>query len=416
MGVKHDLCIMKIAVIGGGAAGFFGAIHAAESNPSAEVHLLERTGKLLSKLRISGGGRCNVTHACFDKALLTNGYPRGNKELRSAFEQFDAKDMVEWLQKRGVKTKAEADGRMFPVTDNSETIAHCLEVAADEAGVKILLHHSTVYIRPSEQEGYLLEMQNGKQLRYDRVLIASGGGPKLSSFDWLQYISHSIIEPVPSLFTFNINDKSLHALAGISVPEAKISIQGSKLEQTGPLLVTHWGLSGPAILKLSAWGARELAERNYQFWITINWLPQKKEEQLRAELLQIKEANNKKQIGTFSPFVFPLRLWKWFLLKLQIDEDMKWADVPKKEINRLVVSLLQMQINVTGKSTFKDEFVTAGGISLKDVDMKTMQSRKHPGISFAGEVLNIDGITGGFNFQAAWTTGYIAGQNIGKKG
>jgi hypothetical protein len=404
---------MKIAVIGAGAAGFFGAIHAAGNNPSAEVHLLERTGKLLSKLRISGGGRCNVTHYCFDKALLTQGYPRGYKELRSAFEQFDAKDMVDWLQKRGVKTKAEADGRMFPVTDNSETIASCLENAAAEAGVKILLHQGVESIVP-EAEGYVIELNNGKKQHYDRILIAAGGGPKLSSYNWLSGIPHTIIEPVPSLFTFNIPDKSLHALAGISVPEAKISIQGTKLEQTGPLLITHWGLSGPAILKLSAWGARELAERNYQFAVTITWLPGRKEDDLRNEILKIKELNHKKQIGTFSPFSFPLRLWKWFLLRLQINEEMKWADASKKDINRLVVALLQMSLNVTGKSTFKDEFVTAGGISLKDVDMKTMQSRKYPGIFFAGEVLNIDGITGGFNFQAAWTTGYIAGKNIGK--
>jgi predicted Rossmann fold flavoprotein len=404
---------LNIAIIGGGAAGFFGAIRVAETNPEAEVILYEKTGKLLSKLLISGGGRCNVTHACFDNSLLVQNYPRGQKELRSSFEQFSTNDIVSWFKDKNVKLKTEEDGRMFPVTDSSQTIADCLLSAAKASGVKIKLNQGVQKIIPCNP-GFELHFLDGSIKKYDKVLLAAGGGPKLSFFNWLSALDLEIVPPVPSLFTFNIPDKTLHALSGISVDPATISIKETKLQQTGPLLITHWGLSGPAILKLSAFGARILAEKDYNFIAMVCWLPGKKEDSLRAELENIKTANNRKQPGSFSPFGFPSRLWKWMLQKSEIPEEIRWADVSKKQINKLTQNLLQMEFSVNGKSTFKEEFVTAGGVSLKEINLKTMESKKHPGLFFAGELLDIDGITGGFNFQAAWTTGYIAGSNIGK--
>ena len=418
---------MNIAVIGGGAAGFFGAIQAELHDPKADITLFERSNKLLSKLLISGGGRCNVTNACFDNSLLINGYPRGNKELRGAFEQFAPVDIVNWFESRGVKLKTEPDGRMFPVTDRSETIADCLISFAEKAGVKIKTGASINKVRRTKSgepnqispivemtngDGYELDFQNGQTQIFDRVLIAAGGGPKLSFFDWLNDLNLEIVTPFPSLFTFNIADKSMHDMLGISVPDALVKITNTKLQQRGPLLITHWGLSGPAILKLSAWGARELADINYKFGITVSWLPDYKEDELRTRISDIRTLENKKQTGTFSPFGFPGRLWKWMLSKSEIPDEMRWADVSNKQINKLVTNLLQMSMPVTGKSTFKEEFVTAGGVSLKEINLKTMESKKHKGLFFAGEVLNIDGITGGYNFQAAWTTGYIAGKNI----
>jgi predicted Rossmann fold flavoprotein len=402
---------MKIAVIGGGAAGFFGAIHAALQNPEAEIFLFEKTGKLLSKLLISGGGRCNVTNACYENPVLVQHYPRGHRELRGALEQFSTLDTVKWFESRGVKLKAEADGRMFPVTDSSQTIADCLLETAAKLGIKIRLNQGVNRIIPVENGFDIVFNEHVK--RFDRVLVAAGGGPKISFFNWLADLELDIIPPVPSLFTFNIPDKSLHEMAGISVPDALISIPGSKLQQRGPLLITHWGMSGPAILKLSAWGARELFDKVYAFEIKIAWIPDAKEDDLRAKLQHIRTEHKLKQAGSFSPFGFPARLWKWILVKSEIPEDMRWADISNKQINKLTINLLQMPLPVTGKSTFKEEFVTAGGISLKEVNLKTMESKKHKGLFFSGEVLDIDGITGGFNFQAAWTTGYIAGINVG---
>jgi len=403
---------MKIGVIGGGAAGFFGAIRAAEKNPNAEVILMERTSKLLGKVRISGGGRCNVTHACLDNAILVHNYPRGSREFRGPFEQFSVKDTIEWFKKRGVKLKTEADGRMFPTTDNSETIAQCLLNAADETGVKILLSTGVDKIIPKANVGFEVQVHTGKTMYFDKLLIAAGGGPKESFFDWLKELGHTIITPVPSLFTFNLPKHPLNNLMGVSVENALVTVEGTKLEQSGPLLITHWGLSGPAILKLSAWGARILAEKQYKFTIKIKWLPLLKEDELRQQINNLKQENNKKQMASFAPFGLPSRLWKWMLQHNSINEEMRWADLSKKDINLLVETLLQTRLEVQGKSTFKEEFVTAGGISLKDIDLKTFESKKCPGLYFAGEVLDIDGVTGGFNFQAAWTGSYIAGTNM----
>jgi len=400
-----------ITIIGGGAAGFFGAIAAAEANKNSRVVLFERSGKLLAKLRISGGGRCNVTQACFDNGLLVQGYPRGYRELRGPFQQFDAQGTVDWFTARGVRLKTEPDGRMFPTTDNSETIAQCLLQSADDAGVKIRMNTGVDVLKPIDGK-FELTLSNGEKMICDKVLVASGGGNKLEHFNWLRDLGHEIVPPLPSLFTFNINDKALAELSGISVENATLKITGSKLQQTGPLLITHWGVSGPAVLKLSAWGAREFAGSNYRFELVINWLMGYTEESLRTFLQAKKEENIRKNISAFSPVMLPLRLWKWILQKAEIPEETKWADCSKKQFNKLVETLLACRLQVVGKSTFKEEFVTAGGVSLKDVNLKTMESKKCPGLFFAGEVLDIDGITGGYNFQAAWTTGYISGNNI----
>ena len=405
---------MKIGVLGGGAAGFFGAIICAENYPEHEVILLEKSNKLLAKVRISGGGRCNVTHDCLDNGLLVLNYPRGGKELRSAFEKFSVKDTIAWFGKLGVKLKTEKDGRMFPITDNSETIAQCLMDAAAVAKVKI--HTNLLKVRIYKQEhGFIVKTGTEKEFFFDRVLIATGGSPKLENMKWLEDLGHTIVPPVPSLFTFNLKEHPLAALPGTSVEKAEVKVMGTKLIQSGPLLVTHWGLSGPAILKLSAWGARELFEKDYKFDIMVNWLPQFKDESLKTELDNFKAINIRKQIGSLSPFrEISARLWKWFLDSTGIPETLLWADISKKQMNSLMEKLLRSIFSVDGKSTFKDEFVTAGGVSLKDIDFKTMESKKCPGLYFAGEVIDIDAVTGGFNFQAAWTEGYIAGMAMGE--
>ena len=404
---------MKIGILGGGAAGFFGAIHCAEMYPQHEVILLEKANKLLAKVLVSGGGRCNVTHDCPDNGLLVQFYPRGNKELRSAFEKFSVKDTITWYKKRGVILKTESDGRMFPITDNSETIANCLLDAARNAGVKIYSNQQQVRLYKNVN-GFTVKVKDDREFHFDRILIATGGFPKPEGFNWLKNFGHNFVEPVPSLFTFNLKDHPLSSLPGISVEKTEVKVMGTKLIQEGPLLITHWGLSGPAILRLSAWGARDLQEKDYKFDIMVNWLPNYKEEALRVAIDNFKEQNIKKQIQGQSPFrEISARLWKWFCDAVAIPDTLKWADISKKQMNVLVEKLLRSVFPVEGKSTFKDEFVTAGGVSLKDVDFKTMQSKKCPGMYFAGEVLNIDAITGGFNFQAAWTTGYIAGTSMG---
>jgi predicted Rossmann fold flavoprotein len=410
--------IMKIVVIGGGAAGFFGAITCAQSFPDAEVLLLEKSNKVLSKVRISGGGRCNVTHSCFENSKLIKYYPRGGKFLLSAFSQFNARDTIQWFESRGVKLKTEADGRMFPVTDSSETIIDCLYGEARRTGVEIWtgkgiraiypLHHST-----DEPSVFKLTLLDESEIVCDRVLIASGGNPNKASYEWLQIDKHSIISPVPSLFTFNTPLSPYLELAGISLQQCLVKVAGTKLQQTGPVLFTHWGLSGPAILKLSAWGARELHALSYKFTLLINWLPDYNEEKLRLWVQEYREVNLKKTIAANALLGLPLRLWKKLNLQAGISEELRWGELSKKSLNRLIDLLTRSSFEVDGKSTFKDEFVTCGGVSLDDVNMQTMESKHCKGLYFAGEILDIDGVTGGFNFQSAWTTGYIAGKNIG---
>ena len=404
-----------VAVIGGGAAGFFGAIACAEANPNLTVFLLEKTGKTLGKVRISGGGRCNVTHACESAAQLVPHYPRGGRQLKEAFRQFGTADTVAWFARRGVPLKTEADGRMFPTTDSSETVVRCLEEAARQAGVQILLHTSAEAIRPLPTGGFALKLGGanaaaGPELRVARLLVATGGHPKSGGYDWLRALGHAIAEPVPSLFTFNVPASPLRELPGLSVPLARVQLAGEKLQYEGPVLVTHWGLSGPAVLKLSAWGARRLSELQYTGTVLINWLPAHTDDSLRAWLQDYRHQNGRKTIVANPLLGLPQRLWRTLATEAGVQAETRWNELPARAQSRLLELLLRTPLGVQGKTTHKDEFVTCGGIPLAEVDMKTLQSRLVPGLHFAGEILDIDGITGGFNFQAAWTTGWLAGR------
>lgn len=400
-----------LVVIGGGAAGFFCAINAAAKNPDLKIILLEKTGKLLSKVKISGGGRCNVTHACFSISEMSKKYPRGEKFVKKTFHQFFTKDTIDWFENRGVTLKAEADGRMFPDTDSSQTIIDCLLREANKYQVEIRMNADVKSVRQDEEQ-FLIRLANEKYILADYVTIACGGYPKSSMFDWLTGLGHTIEEPVPSLFTFNIPKHPIVGLMGISVKEAQVKINGSKLKETGPLLITHWGLSGPAILKLSAWGARELQQREWHFTIQVNWLPEFNEETTREEVLTYRKTLATQKVVNKNPFGLPGRLWEFLVLQAGIPEEIRWAEIPAKEQNKLIKSLCAYELEVKGKTTYKEEFVTAGGILLSEIDAQTMMSRKIPNLFFAGEILNVDGITGGFNFQNAWTTGFIAANHI----
>lgn len=400
---------LNIIIIGGGAAGFFGAVSAAETNPHCRVTILEAAREPLGKVRISGGGRCNVTHSCFDAGSLVQNYPRGGKALRGAFTRFQPRDTVNWFDKKGVKLKTEEDGRMFPTTDNSSTIVYCLLNAAEDAGVKIYTGTSVASISALSQ-GFEINLKSGKTLKADRILLATGSNP--SGYKWAQELGHTIEKPVPSLFTFNIKDQRIQDLAGISVPNATVRLNEAKIEQTGPVLITHWGLSGPAVLKLSAWGARFLYESAYKTTITINWLPQYKQEKLREMLLAVKSQLPQRMVSSSCPLPIPRRLWEKLTIAAEIDENKRWAEVSNKSLNLLIQELTGGKYQVSGKGVFKEEFVTCGGVNLKEIDFKTMESKIQPGLYFAGEILDIDGITGGFNFQSAWTTGWLAGRAI----
>ncbi|RYY50332.1 MAG: NAD(P)/FAD-dependent oxidoreductase [Chitinophagaceae bacterium] len=409
-----------LVVIGGGAAGFFCAVNAARMHPALKVILLEKSSKLLSKVKVSGGGRCNVTHSCFSISEMIKKYPRGNSFLKKAFHHFFTTDSIAWFAERGVPLKTEADGRMFPQSNTSQTIIDCLLKEASSYKVDILMNADVKDVRsiaddPSFTEHptkFKLLFSSGKQLEADYVCIACGGFPKLSQFDWMSNLGHTIVPPVPSLFTFNIPANPITALMGISVENAVVKIAGSKMQQEGPLLITHWGLSGPAALKLSAWGARELAEKNYHFNLIVNWLPGFNENSLQEKMRQVRFDIAAQKIVNRNPFGLPSRLWEYFLEQCEVKRDMRWADLPGKEQNKLIKILCAQELEVKGKTTFKDEFVTAGGVSLDEVDVNTMQSKLKPGLFFAGEILNVDGVTGGFNFQNAWTTGWIAARSI----
>ncbi len=407
---------IRIVVIGGGAAGFFAAVACASAHPHTQVTLLEAGRHPLSKVLISGGGRCNVTHACFEPALLVQNYPRGSKALRGAFTRFQAKDTVAWFEKHGVRLKTESDGRMFPVTDDSETIVNCLMEAAQDAGVKLRTGATVKSLKKggSVEQEFEVELRNGEILKCDRILLATGSNPQ--GYAIAKAFGHTLESPVPSLFTFNIPDSRLQDLAGVSVNNACLRLpQAGKTlkEQTGPVLITHWGLSGPAVLKLSAWGARFLHEQHYQTPLLINWLPQYNQDNLRQMLFAVKSQLPQRQITTSCPVPLPKRLWMSLVISVGITTQERWAEVSKKALNQLIQELNQGQYLIKGKGVFKEEFVTCGGISLKEVDFKTMESRLVPGLYFAGEILDIDGITGGFNFQSAWTTGWLAGQAMG---
>jgi predicted Rossmann fold flavoprotein len=398
----------KLIIIGGGAAGYFAAINAAELNPDLEVVILEGSNKVLQKVKVSGGGRCNITHACFIPNELIEFYPRGKKELRGPFHHFMTGDTMEWFEKRGVPLKIEDDNRIFPESNSSQTIIDCFLESAKNVGV-ILKTSTRADSIEKKDEQFIVRTNNGEFIA-DFVVIAAGSNIKV--WNMIEELGHSIIKPVPSLFTFNIVDERLKDIPGISVPKAFVKILNSKLTEQGPLLITHWGLSGPGILKLSAWGALELFEREYQFEIEVNWISKKYEtvlEYLKSE----KKKSSKKQIILRTVFEeIPKRLWEKFVVAAQISVDSQWAQLSNKQLEDLAKQLTQSVFKVSGKSTFKDEFVTAGGVDLKEINFKRFESKLHKNLFFAGEVLNIDALTGGFNFQNAWTGGWIVANSV----
>lgn len=400
-------------VAGGGAAGFFCAVNAARLDPTLSVVLLEKTSKLLSKVRISGGGRCNVTHACFDNNQLIKKYPRGEKFLQKTFRHFAPVDTVTWFEERGVELKTEPDGRMFPVTDDSATIIQCLLKEADRYRVEIRMSEE---IRSLEKKGERWFIQTNRSvMNADLVCIACGGFAKSEQFHWLTALGHGYEEPVPSLFTFNAPKHPITTLMGVTVPEVQVKIPGTKLAENGPLLITHWGLSGPVVLRLSAWGARELASRHWQFSIVVNWLPAFHENSLRTFFQAFRQEKGNQKLKNANPFQLPQRLWDYFLETVETDAERRWADLPAKDQNRLAKLLTAQGFEISGKTTFKEEFVTAGGIKLGEINPDTMGSRLQPDLFFAGEIMDVDGITGGFNFQHAWTTGMIAARATAKR-
>ncbi|MEO8719647.1 MAG: NAD(P)/FAD-dependent oxidoreductase [Ginsengibacter sp.] len=406
----------KLIVIGGGAAGFFCAVNTAESNPELEVVLIEKSNKLLSKVRVSGGGRCNVTHACFSVAEMIKKYPRGEKFLRQAFHAFFTTDTIDWFEKRKVKLKTEADGRMFPESNSSETIINCLVQEANKFRVEILMNREIVKIKKTPDKVNRIRFQLFSKdetiLEADYVCIACGGFHKPVQYNWLTKLGHSFESPVPSLFTFNVPKNPISELMGISVENIQVKINGTKFSQRGPLLITHWGFSGPVVLKLSAFAAIELSKMNYDFSISINWIGDYHENSALEKLKLIRNDFASKRILNKNPFNLPQRLWEYHLTQCGINPEIRWADLPAKQQNLLSKELCAQQFHVKGKTTFKEEFVTAGGVKLNEVDAKTMQSKVVPDLFFAGEILNVDGITGGFNFQHAWTSGWIAAKEI----
>jgi len=397
----------NIIIIGGGAAGFFTAINIVEKNPKLKVAILERGSEVLSKVRISGGGRCNVTHACFEPNELVKFYPRGEKELRGPFHQFCSGDTVEWFSNHGVELKIEDDGRMFPVSNSSQTIIDCFFQATKKLGIAVLTGQNVQSIFKKDNF-WKIETQNENYIA-EKLILATGSNPKI--WEMLQTFGHAIVNPVPSLFTFNIKDTRIKELSGVSA-QVSIKVKDTKLTSTGPLLITHWGMSGPAILKLSAWGARILFEKNYQFTIFVNWLNDVGTDDTEKILKDLKQEHAKKAVSKKSPFDFPNRLWESLVLASNISEETKWADLSKIQLQNLANQLTNSSFKVNGKSTFKEEFVTAGGIDLKEINFKTMESKLHKNIYFAGEIMNIDAVTGGFNFQNAWTSGFILANTL----
>ena len=400
-----------IIIVGGGAAGFFTAINIVEKNPKLKVAILERGAEVLQKVRISGGGRCNVTHACFEPNELVKFYPRGEKELRGPFHQFCSGDTIEWFQKHGVELKIEADGRMFPVTNSSQTIIDCFLKATQKLGIAVLTGQSVQSIFNPEVSGekfWKVETQTENYLT-EKLILATGSNPKV--WEMLQNFGHAVVSPVPSLFTFNIKDSRIKELPGVAA-QVTVKVKDSKLTSRGPLLITHWGMSGPAILKLSAWGARILHDKNYQFTIFVNWLNDADTADVEKKLKELKQEHAKKSVSKKSPFEITNRLWESLVLASGIEVETKWADLSKIQLQNLANQLTNATFQVNGKSTFKEEFVTAGGIDLKEINFKTMESKLHKNLYFAGEIVNIDAITGGFNFQNAWTSGFIVANAI----
>ncbi|WP_127846729.1 BaiN/RdsA family NAD(P)/FAD-dependent oxidoreductase [Psychroflexus aestuariivivens] len=410
-----------LVIVGGGAAGFFAAINFAEQQPNATVCVLEKSKNVLSKVKISGGGRCNVAHAEFEPLALAKNYPRGHKELRGSFHQFMTGDMMAWLEERGVELKIESDQRIFPISDDSQTIIDCFQNEVNRLGVKVITNCGVNNIQPLQSSEYNWEIETSEQVFHSKkLLIATGSSPKM--WKTIEKLNHTLVSPVPSLFTFNIQDEKIKDLAGIST-EANIEVftnsdrgvpksELNALQSSGPLLITHWGFSGPCVLKLSAWGARTFYKLNHQFQLKVNWVPEHNQESIIPILNQLKLELSKKQVINHPQFDLPKRLWQALVSSSEIENQIIWADLNKMQIRKLAQSLTNDIFHVNGKSTFKEEFVTAGGVDLKEINFKTFESRIHPNLFFAGEVLNIDAITGGFNFQNAWTSAYISAKAI----
>ncbi len=404
---------MKIAIIGAGAAGCFAAANI-PYREGQEVAIFEKMGKVLQKVKVSGGGRCNVTHECFEVPELLTRYPRGKQLLRKSLYQFTPADTISWFEQRGVQLKTEADGRIFPVSDDSQTIIDAIWQEMMQQKVQVYYQKSVTAIH-KENDRFNLQFADGTNYVPDKILITAGGFPKADQYNWLTAMGHTIQLPVPSLFTFNIPGNKVTELMGVSVPNATIKITGSKITQSGPLLITHWGMSGPAVLKTSAIGARELADRNYHFTILVNWLFDVTDIDLREMLHDIRKESGSQLVMHKNPFGLPKRLWEFLIDQCGINETTRWGELPAAAQNKLVGNLLRNAYEVKGKTTFKEEFVTCGGITLSEIDPQTMQSRKHPGLYFAGEILDVDGITGGYNFQHAWSSGWIAAQDMQKE-
>lgn len=405
--------IYDLVIVGGGAAGFYAAVHLSSICPKASIVIVEKSPRVLSKVRISGGGRCNVTHNCFDRIPLSRHYPRGEKMLKELFRTHQASDVVQWFESRGVKLKAEDDGRMFPTSDDSETIIECLVSTAIANGVKIELSKPVQKIEVNDKTFEVIATDQHYKAR--NVLIATGGYPQMQSYDWIQKLGMNIVSPKPSLFTFNDSDNRFKDLMGVSVPGALVRIAGSKFKIEGPLLITHWGLSGPAVIRLSAWAAEYLFEKQYTFTALVSWISDMGEENVRSFLDGYKTKNPKQKVVNHPLFSLPTRLWLRLCDLAEISDVKVWGELPAKNLNRLIEVLIRCPFAIKGKTTFKEEFVTCGGVDLNEIDLSSMQSKKIPGLYFAGEVLNIDGETGGFNFQAAWTTAFVVAQSVSKK-
>jgi predicted Rossmann fold flavoprotein len=405
----------EVVVVGGGAAGFFGALACAEAARGCRVVVLEQSNKVLGKVRISGGGRCNVTHDCHRLSQLTGYYPRGGTFLKPVLKRFMPADTVRWFETRGVRLKTEADGRVFPTTDSSETIIDCLVREARRLGVEVRLRATVAQLLPLADGRWRIVQQDGNTLEADAVLVATGGSPSDRHYAWLARLGLGLVEPVPSLFTFNLPDSPFEGLAGISVPDAVVRIAGTEIRARGPVLFTHWGISGPAVLKASALGARLLAERNYTTACALNLVPEVPDAEVRAAFDHLRVSHPVKGVANTPSYELPRRLWQRCTELGGISLQTRWGELPRKQANKLADWLLNAQLHMQGKTTFKEEFVTAGGVDLAELTPQTLESHRHPGLYFAGELLDIDGLTGGFNFQAAWATGWVAGRALAQR-
>lgn len=403
--------VFDLIVIGGGAAGFYGAIQAGEMTTGLRIVILEKSGKLLSKVRVSGGGRCNVTNNCSDPIQLSHHFPRGDRELRGIFKQYNPVHTKAWFASKGVQLKVEDDGRVFPVTDNSQTIIECFIAEARRLNVKIETGVEVTHIVWKDGR-FTVQGSSGKTFFGGRILVATGGSPKTEAYSFIAALGHRIKPPVPSLFTFNDKEKTFSELMGVAVPDAIVRIVGTKLQQRGPVLITHWGLSGPAVIRLSAWAAEYLHSVGYDFHLLVSWISPTNEMEVRNHLLAQKETRIKQKIHNNPLFRLPQRLWRQLSILAEIPEDKIWSEISFRNLNKLLEYLLRCPFHIKGKTTFKEEFVTCGGVDLGEVDLASMESKKVKGVYFAGEVINVDGETGGFNFQAAWSTAFVAAKSV----